>query len=339
MSCNATREISLRLHHFSPINIHMSPTQVSNFEFLLFDGYSNMVLASAMEPLRDVGLRALSATLSWSISTLDGQSVRSSSGINVTPDHAFDPAVENRTLVLVSGYRFRDLTNSTLLANLRQACRNADKVLALDTATWLLASAGVLDGHLATIHWQELDALKDHFPRVKADKARYVRSGKFITCGGASTALDMILDLIGETYGAAAAFDASSMFVYDLARQSEQGRGARKLRENGSPQILMALNVMAENVETPLTTFEIAKQVGLSERSLNRAFSREIGITPGKYFQMFRLQRARNLAEETNLSAEQIALRCGYSSAASLVRSFQDAFGQSIKEVRKPKRP
>ncbi|MBT8154821.1 helix-turn-helix domain-containing protein [Epibacterium ulvae] len=211
-----------------------------------------------------------------------------------------------------------------------EAKRKATMMLAIDAATWVLASAGLLDGHKATLHWQELDT----FAEVEVTTARFFRSGRFMICGGASTALDMILSLIQGHFGAAAAFDASTMFIYDPERQSEIGRGAVRLREQGSAKLLAALDVMAEDIEQPLTTFELAARSSLSERSLNGLFQAELGLTPGKYCHLFRLKRARTLAEDTQLSQEQIALRCGFSSGVSLSRSFRAEFGVSIRETR-----
>ena len=228
------------------------------FEFLLFEGFSNMVLASALEPLRDVSLRGVKARLSWRISTLDGGAVRSSSGLTVTPDGAFDPAA-GATLVLVAGYRTRDQLAPGALNRIRQAARAAPLVVATDTSPWILAATGLLDNHEATIHWHVFDAFQETFPRVEVSSAGFVRSGKFLTCGGASTTLDMMLDLIQNQFGAAAAFEASNMFLYDPNRQA---RGPQRLRDRGSPKLLAALDTMANHIETPLTTFELADQVG-----------------------------------------------------------------------------
>ncbi|MBY6069146.1 GlxA family transcriptional regulator [Leisingera aquaemixtae] len=309
------------------------------FEFLLFDGFSNMVLASAMEPLRDVRMNSGQEMAGWRVSTLDGAPVTSSSGLQITPDGAFDDGGGNRTLVLVAGYHVRGQVTPALLARLRGAVRRAELVLALDTAAWLLAAAGVLDGHTATIHWQELEAFAETFPKVEVSTARFVRSGAFLTCGGASTALDMMLSLIQDLYGSAAAFGASTMFVYDPSRQSELNRGAARLEQKGSPKILKAANLMAETIEAPLSTAALAKRVSLSERTLARAFQRELGMTPGKYYKMLRLQHARYLSEETHLSLEQIALRCGFSSASSLGRSFSGHYGRTIREARGQEKP
>lgn len=305
-----------------------------SFEFLLFDGFSNMVLASVLEPLRAVKMRSATANLAWSISTMDGAPVRSSSGMAVAPDGRFDPAKEGRILVFVAGYHVPKHLTKSLLRDVRVAVRQAEMIIAADAASWILAEAGVLDGHSATVHWQDFDAFEDRFAHVRLSTARFVKSGPFLSCGGASTALDMTLDLIRQLFGPAAAFDASNMFVFDAARQNAFGRGAEKLRNKGAPKLLAALNVMAENVEVPLTTYELAAEISISERSLNRAFRRELGMTPGKYYRLFRLQKARDMAEETHLSLEQIALRCGFASGASLSRSLKATFGTSVAEMR-----
>ncbi|UWQ64970.1 GlxA family transcriptional regulator (plasmid) [Leisingera caerulea] len=317
----------------------MQPKSPPIFEFLLFDGFSNMVLASAMEPLRDVRMNSGQEVAGWRVSTLDGAPVTSSSGLQITPDGAFSEDQGSRTLVLVAGYHVREQVTPALLTRLRSAVRRAEQVLALDTAAWLLAAAGVLDGHTATIHWQELEAFTETFPKVEVSTARFVRSGPFLTCGGASTALDMMLSLIQDLYGSAAAFGASTMFVYDPSRQSGLNRGAARLEQKGSPKVLKAANLMAETIETPLSTAALAKRVSLSERTLARAFQRELGMTPGKYYKMLRLQHARYLSEETHLSLEQIALRCGFSSASSLGRSYSGQFGRTIREARGQERP
>lgn len=296
-----------------------------------------MVLANVLEPLRDVKRQSLAPNVSWRITTIGGQHVESSSGLSIRPDGPFSASGSDRSLVFVAGYHVRDQVTPDMRGLIRKAVRGVETVIAVDTAAWLLAEAGVLDGRRATIHWQELNAFQEAFPNVDASTARFVRSGPFLSCGGASSALDMILDLIHTRFGAAAAFEASNMFIYDPARQREVGRGAERLKDKASPKLLAALDVMADHIEHPLTTFDLADRVSMSERSLNRAFQKELGMTPGAYYRLFRLQRARHLAEETKLSQEQIALRCGFSSGASLARSFQTVFGLALTDVRAPR--
>lgn len=311
----------------------MSPNSKADFEFLLFDGFSNMVLASAMEPLRDAKLRDLKRRANWIVSSLDGGTVTSSSGLQLIPNQKFDETNPARRLVLVAGYHARDLVNKQLIAKLRRAARATEMMMALDSAPWLLAAAGLLNGRNATIHWQELDGFEDTFPSVKISKDRFVESGPYLTCGGASTVFDMMLKVIKDLFGAAVALEASTMFVYDPERRYHAQDKSVRMQNKGSTLLLNSLDVMAENIQVPLTTIQIAERVLTSERTLNRKFTRELAVTPGRYYKLLRLRQARHLAQETELSLGQIALRCGFSSAPSLSRSYKDEFGVTVRQA------
>lgn len=312
----------------------MSPKKHHYFEFLLFDGFSNLVLASALEPLRDVKKRAILSSLEWKISSLDGLPAVSSSSLRLEPDLQFEPEIQSRTLFLVAGYQMREQVSAKLSVALRQAARLGNRIIALDTASWFLAEAGLLEGQSATIHWHERESFKEKFPRIDVTSNRFETSGRIVTCGGASSVLEMVLALIHDRFGPVAAFDATSMFVFDPSQQTELRQSERRLRNTGSPKIFQSLNIMAKNIETPMTTFELANMVSVSERSLNRLFTKELGMTPGKYFKLVRLQRARYLAEESRLSMDQIALRCGFSCGSALGRSFERTYGTSLGSIR-----
>ncbi len=105
-----------------------------------------------------------------------------------------------------------------------------------------------------------------------------------------------MLKLIKDLFGDAVAFEASTMFVYDPERRNHGQNITVRLRNKGSTLLLNALDVMANNIEMPLTTFQLAERVSTSERSLNRKFVRDLGITPGKYYKLFRLKQARHMA-------------------------------------------
>lgn len=307
----------------------MSPSKLSDFEFLLFDGFSNMVLASAMEPLRDTKLRARRRRANWTVSTVDGQPAASSSGIKIMPDQAFNAASPAKRLILVAGYHARELASPELSVKLRQAARHAELIIALDTASWLLGFAGLLDQRQASIHWQERAAFSEAFPEIDVSHAGYVQSGPFLTCGGANSTFDMMLGLIRDLFGDETAFDASTMFINESPVHYSQSE--TELRLTGSSLLLACFRVMVENIEVPLSSSALAKYVGTPERTLHREFKSKVGLSPGKFYQMFRLKHARHLAEETELSLAQIALRCGFSSAPSLCRAYKDTFGATLR--------
>lgn len=308
----------------------MMPLTVS---VLLYDGFSNMVLACLLEPLR--ALRdQMAHPVGWRVFSPDGQAVESSSGLKVSPDGSAAEIGASDLLVVIAGYGFRAHADGPGRRALAQAARRARLVVGADTAAWLLADLGLLEGARATIHWQVLGDLAQDFPNIRVSHDRFVADGAVWTCGGASTALDLILHYINGHYGPAAAFDVSTMFLHDASRQREMQRGPALLGGRGSDQLRGVLNLMAGHVEQPLPLARLARDAGLSERSLNRLFRLELQMSPGRYYRLLRLSRARDLVVETDLSLQHIALRAGFETVPSLCRAFKQAFGYSIGKVR-----
>lgn len=291
-----------------------------------------MVLSCAMEPLRDAKMRESRRRANWCISTLDGEAVSSSSGVTVLPHRQFDPRAPAKRLVLIAGYGVREMAKPELLADIRLATRLCNKMIAMDSAPWLLAAAGVLDGRPGTIHWQELDDFRETFPNVVASSKRFVKSDKIYTCGGASTALDLILAILVEMFGPSTAMGASNMFIFDPEKAQDASDEFPKLRQSGSKTLQAAVRLISKNLETPLSASEISKNLGISSRTLNRVFAEELQITPGRFATVFRLKQAEYFARHTNLPLVQIALRCGYTSAPSLCRAYKHTFDVPLRK-------
>jgi transcriptional regulator GlxA family with amidase domain len=311
-----------------------------HFGFLLFDGFSNLVLANAVEPLRAANQLSGQELFERSLLTVSGAPAVSSSRIAIPPDRRLADAGPLDLLFVVAGYDFRARATEDALAAVRLASARSRAVAGLDTGSWLLGAAGVIDGQRATIHWQELDAFAEAFPAVEVISDRYVIDGRTITSGGATAVLDLMLRLIRERRGDALTFDVMNLFIYDVERAYELPyRGARSRRiVELSPKLISAITLMRRTIEVPLSIPEIALRVASSRRSLERAFQREFEMPPSRYYHLLRLQTARRFAEETRLGVAEIAVRTGFSSAATLSRAFSAHFNTTIRAIRKARR-
>ena len=322
------------------------PKKPFSFRFLLFDGFSNMVLASVLEPLRAARNMPFGLDLSWTVATPSGEPARSSSGLVMVPDSRLEPLQGVTHLVVVSGYGVHDHGNAANLARLRRVRKAVPVMVGVDSGPWLLAAAGLLKDQEATIHWQEFGAFAEAFPEISLSKQRFVVGKSVITCGGAASAMDMVLSLLRENYGPSVAFEVSNLFAFDGGSPSGRAAGVSQgvaqapggLRSRGSQKLRIAVRVMFEAMEKPVPLSEIAARASISLRSLNRIFANELEMPPGRYYQMLRLTRARDLASETDLSLNQIAFRTGFSSAATLSRAFSAHYGWPISQTRKPGR-
>jgi len=307
--------------------------------FLIFDGFSNMVLASAIEPLRAARDYAGPNTFAWRLLSSEGMDVRSSSGLLLRCDGNIEDAGDLDILFIVAGYGAREHAQSSVLKRLQRLSRFIGIVGGLDSGAWLLAQAGLLSGYRATIHWQDLSQFAEIHLEVEVTSDRFVIDRNRITAGGATTVVDLMLKLIGDHGGGALAFDVSNMFVYDARLRAPEERGARSLSlATRVPQLLKAVAHMRAHVEGPLSLDAISDVTATSPRTLARLFQREFGMGPGHYYQSIRLDVARSLAEETSLAAHEIAARTGFASAASLSRAFSGHFGSTLRETRRNRR-
>lgn len=309
--------------------------------FLLFDGFSNMVLSCLLEPLRAVRDQA-GADIRWQVRTPTGGPVRASSGLLISPDPGADGAHPGSAegsacdmLVVVAGYGYREHALGPGPAQVSAQARGARIVVGADTGAWLVAAAGLLRDQRATLHWSLLADFAERFPDITVVPERHVMQGRVWTCGGASSALDLMLGFIGQRFGPAQAFVASSMFVHDADRQPPGAQGQHPtLIGRGSARLRQVITLMAEQMEPPLPLPRLAARAGLSASALDRLFRTELSMAPGRYYQLLRLSHARDLAQDTALPLREIALRCGYGDAPALCKAFRRAHGHAIRQPR-----
>jgi len=293
------------------------------FNILLFDGFSNHCLANMVEPLRASNTLSRQPLYDWRFCSVDGAAVHSSSGLAVTPDAALTDQ-RGDALVVMPSYGFLQLgTPSTLRALLAAAKRHA-QVAGLDTGSWLMAQAGLLDGHRATIHWDELSRFEEGFPAVDVVQERYVVDGTRLTCSGAMAAFDLALALIRKDHGPLLSMEVAHLFMsrgrsdhYALPMQTEDTLVNR------------ALTIMQANLETPLSITVVARKAGCTQKRLEMRVQADLKTTPQALYRRLRLNLARRLTEETEQSIAEIASRSGYENASAMTRAFKAEFGHT----------
>lgn len=308
------------------------------FGFLVFDGYSNMVLASAVEPLRAARDLAGPGTFGWRLLSPDGREARSSSGLVLRCDGGPADIAGLDALFVVAGYGAREHASARIVKALRLAARKVPVLGGVDGGGWILAAAGLLDGCRATVHWQDVAQFAEAHLDVEAVANRYVVDGNRITAGGASSVVELMLRLISDRAGGALAFEVANLFAQDVRSHAPARAPEGSALAARAPQLLKAVAVMRGSIERPLSLAELSAAAAVSPRTLARLFEREFGTSPGRYYHRIRLEAARAMAEETALSAGEIAARTGFSSSACLSRAFRAAFGGTLRATRRKPR-
>ena len=294
---------------------------------LLYPQFSNHCLANTLEPLRAANDLSGQRLFEWQVLSRSSAPETSSSGLNLTMDASLRDA-SGDMLILQPSYGFKHFATPQDRAGLRAADRRFGTLAGFDTGAWLLADAGLLDGHTATVHWEELEDFAEAFPDVTAQRARFLWDRNRLTCAGASAAFDAMADLIERVAGPALRLEVSLLFVSpDVAAEPEAPTA-------GTRTTARLLGIMQDTVETPLTMADLAAQVGISPRSLDRLVKRDLGSSPAQVYARLRLLRARKLVRETRLSIAEIAIRTGYQDASAFTRAFRLTFGHAPRALR-----
>lgn len=298
---------------------------------LLLPDSSMMSLASTLDPLRAANRLARRPLFSWRIVTPDGTPAVLTCGVPVPAAGRLEREMAGDVLIVVAGFNQEHHMGKAALARLRAAARRFRALGGVEAGSWLLARAGLLDGHAATTHWEDLEDFAGRFPEVNLLPDRFVVDGRVFTAGGASPSFDLMLHLIRQRFGYPLALEVASVFIYDEAHAATDAQPLVSLGRlaGHEPRVAAAIRLMEQRLDSPLTTAAIAKRLGVSARTLELLFKQALGMGPGAYGLRLRLQAARRLLIDTRLSLQEIAVRCGFGSHSAFSRIFRRHLGVS----------
>jgi len=301
----------------------------TRFAFLTLPNYSLIAVTNALEVLRMANRVAGRDIYEWSIVSLDGRPIPASSGLELTPTIALDKIGKVEILFVCGGIDVREAVSNPLLAALRRLGERRVGLGALCTGGYALARAGLLDHYRATIHWENLPALREEFPRVQLNDQVFSIDRDRYTASGGTAPLDLMLNLIQLRHGLRISQQVSEQFVVERVR-SDQDRQYVPLRAQvGSSHgnMIRVAQMMEENIERPLSLERIAHATGLSRRQIERLFRRHLDCVPKRYYLEMRLRRARELLLQTAMPIMDVTTSCGFKSPPHFSRCYRAQFG------------
>jgi transcriptional regulator GlxA family with amidase domain len=311
--------------------------QKCRYAFLTLPNYSLIAVANAIEPLRMANRLVGREVYEWSVVSFDGRTTDSSSGLNLSPTVALERVGAPDILFICGGINVREAVSPALLAALRRLAERRVPLGALCTGGYALARAGLLDHCHATIHWENLSALREEFPRVRLSDQLFTIDRDRYTCSGGTAPLDLMLNLIQLKLGPRISQLVSEQFIVDRVR-SDTDRQYVPLRAQigiSHRGLLRVAQIMEENIEKPLSLEQIAKATGLSRRQIERLFRRDLKCVPKRYYLEIRLRRARELLLQTAMPIMDITAACGFQSPPHFSKCYRIQFGHPPSAERK----
>lgn len=295
--------------------------------FIVYPGFSLTTLAVLTDAFFVANWQSGRPMYRWTVAVPEQARPRGFSNISVeaVPLGGLDPQRADIVLALSSfdPYGLADARGVT--AFLRAAYRFGARIAGVETGSVTLARAGLLQGRPAAIHWANRDGFIETFPDIPVSDRPVERAGRCLTCAGASSAVDLALNLIEE--------DASPNLARIVSAHMLRPSALAQTGANAAPGpgddtlVAAALRLMEENIGTPLSLPEIASRVASTQKTLERRFRRALGRTPGEHYLTLRLTRAQNLLQQTGLSVGEIAVDTGFESLPSFSRAYRARFG------------
>jgi transcriptional regulator GlxA family with amidase domain len=206
------------------------------------------------------------------------------------------------------------------------------------SGAFLLAQAGLLDGHRATTHWRVCDLLAERFPNVEVDPDPiYVRSGNVWTSAGVTAGMDLALALVEEDHGPEVSLAIARRLVLFLRRPAGQSQFSAVLRAQAAEHdgIRTAQHHVLEHPEADCSVAALAQLALMSQRTFARTFAEQVGVTPARFVERVRTEHARRLLETTDDGVEAVASAAGFGTAETMRRTFLRALRTNPTDYRR----
>ncbi|TQL79035.1 AraC family transcriptional regulator with amidase-like domain [Stackebrandtia endophytica] len=272
------------------------------------------------------------ADRSWRFSYVaETATVTSHQGLVLQPETSW-PSLTPEDLIVVPGWRAGGKPHPSRLARStldRIARHHAEggTVMSVCGGAFALAESGLLNGRRATTHHELQEELAQRYPAVSViQDVLFVTADRVHTSAGIASGIDLSLHVIAERLGARIASRVARAMVVFARRNGSEPQASVLLRYRHHVDELAhrTQDIIDELYTRSLPLALLAEKVGASQRTVTRAFTRAVGMTPLRYQQALRRERA-DLLIASGVPIETAARKVGFEDARMLRRLRQNA--------------
>ena len=320
-----------------------APAKPVKVGFVLLEHFSMMAFTAAVDSMVTANLMRCNPLFEWVIMGVNSRMALSDLGIEIATNTTLQHfSIEHRgkfDILIVCGGLRCDLKENPKLSETLKA---ADKLGLTLGGIWngaiALAHAGLLDGQPCAAHPDNHPYIRETFPSVLLQDTAMVVSDRLVTSAGPVSALDMMLELISQSYGQDIVRAIREILSCDQVAETG-GKMNLQIADNPShPESLRnLLQLMGNNIEEPLMLEELASHVGISRRQMERLFQNHLETSPSRYYLELRITHAQRLLLQTNETITNIALASGFVSSSHFSNCYKDYFGVSPSVARQQK--
>ena len=313
------------LNENSVIKFNSNVKSPRRFVFVLMENFTLLSFSSALDALRIANRMSGKTLYEWTFIGENEGVVSCSAGTQFKLDNSLIELHRDDTVLLCGGTSIQEATTKKLIGWLRREARRGLTIGGLCTAAYPMAKAGLLDEKKATIHWENQDSFAEEFLEVELTKTVFVCDGNRYTTAGGTSSIDLLLKIIADEHGEELANAVADQMIYSSIRTDQDTQRLSVPTRIGvrHPKLSKVIQMMEINIEEPISPSILAKDVGMSTRQLERLFRRYLDRSPKRYYMELRLQKARNLLMQTDMSVINVALACGFASPSHFSKCYR----------------
>ena len=313
------------LNENSIIKLNTEVKSPRRFVFVLIENFTLLSFSSALDALRIANRMSGKKLYDWTFIGENEEFVSCSAGTQFKLDNSLIELHRDDTILLCGGTAIQESTTKKLIGWIRREARRGLVIGGLCTAAYPMAKAGLLDDKKATIHWENQDSFAEEFLEVELTKTVFVCDGNRYTTAGGTSSIDLLLKIIADEHGEELANAVADQMIYSSIRTDQDTQRLSVPTRIGvrHPKLSKVIQMMEINIEEPISPSILAKDVGMSTRQLERLFRRYLDRSPKRYYMELRLQKARNLLMQTDMSVINVALACGFASPSHFSKCYR----------------
>ena len=313
------------LNENSIIKLNTEVKSPRRFVFVLIENFTLLSFSSALDALRIANRMSGKKLYDWTFIGENEEFVSCSAGTQFKLDNSLVELHRDDTILLCGGTAIQESTTKKLIGWLRREARRGLIIGGLCTAAYPMAKAGLLDDKKATIHRENQDSFAEEFLEVELTKTVFVCDGNRYTTAGGTSSIDLLLKIIADEHGEELANAVADQMINSSIRTDQDTQRLSVPTRIGvrHPKLSKVIQMMEINIEEPISPSILAKDVGMSTRQLERLFRRYLDRSPKRYYMELRLQKARNLLMQTDMSVINVALACGFASPSHFSKCYR----------------
>lgn len=311
--------------------------EVTRVGFVLIPRFNMMTLTMLMEPMRIGNYLAPHKLYEWDFRATAAGPVAASNGLSVACRGIDEEGLPKPDIIAVCGsWGAEHLNDQRLFRWLRRSARAQVQMIAVELGIYAFAKAGLVTDQKVTTHWSMMAGLAEAHPELEVVEQLYSVEKPVMTCAGGTAGLDLMLHIVSRKNGDQLAAEIANQVMHHPRRPPEslQRHATGGKHDDVHQAVRAAMTLLEGRIEDPTPVPRVCRELGVSQRKLERLFKRDIGCTIVQYSKLLRLQYARVLLSSTRMSIREVSAACGFNSMSYFSQSFLQAFGKKPSEYR-----